>query len=1019
MDREIITIVTGPDLRFEFVNRAYEQLFGRRDYIGRPVREVFPDLADQPFFDLLDNAYATGERFVARAIPIRLQPTPAAVATERFLDFIYEPVRDAGGAVTGLFIEGYDVTEAHLSRQAVQESESRFRALALATANVVYRMSPDWREMQRLAGAGFLVDAPAPRANWEETYIPVGERPRVRAAIDRAIESRGVFEIEHQVLRKDGTIGWTFSRAVPVFDAAGEIIEWFGAASDISDRVKVDQSFTRLFNASPAPFLVLAPDAPHFTIKEVNDAYLLATHRTRADLLGRGVFDAFPDDPGDPAADGVARLRASLEQVLVTRAPNALANLRYDIATSDGAYETRWWHPVNSPVLDENGNVEAIVHNAYDITQQRRTEIALRESEARLKLALEAGRLAEVTFDPGGDITHSAAFAELLGHPSDKRLTLAEFRSQYHPDDHDRVVAERAAMVAGTATFYDIEKRIVWPDRQIRWVYGRGAVQRDEAKRATSMTAVYLDQTDRKLAEIALEKSEAQLRAVFEAAPIGLVFADASGRIIGGNAGLEEIVGKPVVLSRRTEDYRDDYVAYHADGRRVESHEYPLAQVLGNVAGRAELEAQVELPDGTLRWVRYIATPVRDENGVLLGGLVASLDIERDKRFAENLAQEVARAVAELTTAQEALRQSQKMEAMGALTGGVAHDFNNLLTPIIGGLDLLQRRGIGDERAQRLIGAALQSAERAKTLVQRLLAFARRQPLQSTSVDVGALVEGMADLVASTTGPQVKVVVELAADLLPAKADANQIEMALLNLAVNARDAMPDGGTLTIAAAAEDVEAPHRASLLPGHYVRLSVSDTGIGMDAQTLARAVEPFYSTKGVGKGTGLGLSMVHGLAGQLGGGLHIASRVGSGTCIELWLPVAGSPPPITQSALGADAAATGTALLVDDEDLVRESTAAMLGDMGFDVVEASSAGEALRLIDKGLSPTILVTDHLMPDMTGTELARIVANRLPSVQLLIISGYSEVEGLAPDIARLTKPFRRADLSSAISRLT
>ena len=787
----------------------------------------------------------------------------------------------------------------------------------------------------------------------------------------------------------------------------------------MTDRIKGDQSFNRLFDASPAPFLVLAPDTPCFTIMEVNDAYLAATYRTREDLVGRGVFDAFPDNPDDPTARGVDRLRASLERVLGTRKPDTLPGLRYDIALPDGSFNERWWSPVNSPVLGETGEVEAIIHNANDVSEQRRVEAALRESEARLKLALEAGRLAEMTFVLPDGVVHSSAFANLLGHPADKRVTLAEFYAQYHPDDHDRVMAERAAILASSQTFYEIEKRIVRPDGQTRWVYGRGGVQRDEHGRAVSVTAVYLDQTDRKLAEIALQESEARLRAVVDAAPVGLLFADAFGRILSGNARLEEIIGRPITRSEGVEDYRADYVAFHSDGRQVESDEYPLAQVLHNKADRAELEVQVELPDGSRRWVRHIATAVRDGGGYLLGAVVASLDIDRDKRFAEDLAQEVARAVAELETAQDALRQSQKMEAMGTLTGGVAHDFNNLLTPIIGGLDLLQRRGVGDERAQRMIAGALQSADRAKTLVQRLLAFARRQPLQPTSVDMHALVESMADLVVSTTGPQLKVLIDVASDLPHAKADANQVEMALLNLAVNARDAMPDGGTLTIAAAEEAVGSLHYANLMPGHYVRMSVSDTGIGMNAETIERSVEPFYSTKGVGKGTGLGLSMVHGLAAQLSGGMHIASRPGLGTKVELWLPVAktAAVAPQKYRGLGA-AAATGSALLVDDENLVRASTAEMLVDMGFKVVEAVSAEEALRLLDDGLLPDILVTDHLMPNMTGTELAREVRRRLHNVPVLVISGYAEVEGLAPDLARLTKPFRSADLVAAIAEL-
>jgi len=400
-----------------------------------------------------------------------------------------------------------------------------------------------------------------------------------------------------------------------------------------------------------------------------------------------------------------------------------------------------------------------------------------------------------------------------------------------------------------------------------------------------------------------------------------------------------------------------------------------------------------------------IYTPLHDADGRIIGAFHLAFDIS-DRLLAQE----------ELAIAQEALRQSQKMEAMGSLTGGVAHDFNNLLTPIVGSLDMLQRKGLGNEREQRLIAGALQSAERATTLVQRLLAFARRQPLQVRPIDVGALIEGMVDLIASTAGPQTRVVVDIADDLPAAMADQNQLEMALLNLSVNARDAMAQGGRLSITAHVADVEEGHRTGAKPGRYIRLAVSDTGAGMDAETLKRAIEPFFSTKGIGKGTGLGLSMAHGLAAQLGGAMTIESKPGLGTSVALWLPTtqedAYEQPTSEETAL---VPAAGLALLVDDEDVVRASTADMLGELGYEIVEVGSAEDALRLLDEGLEPNLLVTDHLMPGKNGTELAREMIQRIPGIRTLIVSGYAEVEGIAPDLPRLVKPFRLADLVAAL----
>jgi signal transduction histidine kinase/CheY-like chemotaxis protein len=517
----------------------------------------------------------------------------------------------------------------------------------------------------------------------------------------------------------------------------------------------------------------------------------------------------------------------------------------------------------------------------------------------------------------------------------------------------------------------------------------------------------------------ALRESEARLRAVLEAAPVGLVFADSTGRITDGNHRVEQLLAHPILASAGIEDYAE-WVGYHPDGRRIEGHEYPLASVLRDKVDLAELDVDYQRGDGRRAWIRFTAAPIRDGVGESLGGVVACIDIDAEKRLTESLEREVEKVVAEREAAQDALRQSQKLEAMGQLTGGVAHDFNNLLTPIIGSLDLLQRKKILDERTGRLVDGALASAEKARVLVQRLLAFARRQPLQPQAVDLGRIVGEMSDLVASTSGPRIKVEVSVPHALPPALADGNQLEMALLNLAVNARDAMPDGGKLVIAARVEPGGVGTRLGLKPEPHLVLSVSDTGVGMDEETRRRAIEPFFSTKGLGKGTGLGLSMVHGLAAQLGGALDIKSALGVGTTIELWLPVAhdqvaGDVPDANDS----ERHGAGLALLVDDEELVRASTAGMLADLGYRVVEADCGEEAMALVMEGLKPSILVTDQLMPGLSGTDLAVRLRERQPNLPVLIVSGYADLDSLSPSFPHLSKPFRQAELSAALERMT
>ncbi|BAI98925.1 hypothetical protein Sj15T_39890 [Sphingobium sp. TA15] len=400
----------------------------------------------------------------------------------------------------------------------------------------------------------------------------------------------------------------------------------------------------------------------------------------------------------------------------------------------------------------------------------------------------------------------------------------------------------------------------------------------------------------------------------------------------------------------------------------------------------------------------------------------ASTALENGRLFAslealnEQLERRVRERTAELERSQDSLRQVQKLDMLGQLTGHVAHDFNNLLMPIVGGLDLILSGKRTPESIERHATIAMQAAESAQTLVQRLLTFARRQPLTATAVDLPDLLGGMGALLASTLGPRIALSVDLQPLLPPVRADAHQLEVALLNLAVNGRDAMPDGGALSIRAEARQSRLP--SALAPGRYVCLTVSDTGAGMTPAVRAAAMEPFFTTKPSGHGTGLGLSMVHGLAAQLGGTVEIDSVVGQGTSVRLWLPVERTPaerpdPPVVEE--GAKAR-SGRVLLVDDNDLVRNSTREMLVEMGYEVVDTDRAERALGMIESGDRPDILITDHIMPGMTGVELALRLRADHPQIALLIISGYEGVDLIAPDITRLSKPFRQNHLQACIA---
>jgi PAS domain S-box-containing protein len=491
--------------------------------------------------------------------------------------------------------------------------------------------------------------------------------------------------------------------------------------------------------------------------------------------------------------------------------------------------------------------------------------------------------------------------------------------------------------------------------------------------------------------------------------PAAVYVCNSAAVIVAFNQRATELWGRTPNLDDTDEKYCGAHKLFRPDGSYLPHQETPMECVLRTGSSARDQEVIIERPDGSRVTVLVNIAPLFDANGKQIGAVNCFQDLSAQKRSEKEREQ-----------LREDLRQSQKLEAMGQLMGGVAHDFNNLLTPIIGSLDMLHRRGARDEREQRLIEGALQSADRAQALVQRLMAFARRQPLQLVDVDVGSLLTGMVDLIATTAGPHIKLIIDVAPKLPLAKADFNQLEMAILNLVINARDAMPDGGKLTISLASETFLSGQQSKLAPGRYVRLSIADTGAGMDKETVARALEPFFSTKGIGKGTGLGLSIVDGLVSQCGGALALKSELGLGTNVELWLPMSADLSERVEPTLAtaAEFKAIGRVLLVEDEDLVRMSTADMLSDCGYEVVEAASAEEALVLLERELHVDFLVTDHLMAGMTGVDLAHAVRERRPGTPILILSGFSEAEAIASDLPRLHKPFRQSDLSASLANL-
>lgn len=482
---------------------------------------------------------------------------------------------------------------------------------------------------------------------------------------------------------------------------------------------------------------------------------------------------------------------------------------------------------------------------------------------------------------------------------------------------------------------------------------------------------------------------------------------DAEGRVTSWNPGAQRFKG--YVAAEIIGQHFSRF--YTEEDRAAGLPDRALARAVGE--GRYEQEGWRVRKDGTRMWAHVIIDPIRDDAGQVIGFAKITRDIT-ERRASQQA----------LETAREALLQSQKLEAIGQLTGGVAHDFNNLLMAVLGSLELVRKRLPHDPRITPLIDNAMQGAQRGAALTQRMLAFARKQALKLDPVDLAALVRGMTGLLQRSLGPAMRIETHFPRGLALVLTDPNQLENALLNLAVNARDAMPDGGAIRIEGLPQTLAANSDVGLPAGDYVRLTVSDTGHGMDPEILARAAEPFFTTKGIGKGTGLGLSMIHGLAEQSGGRMVLRSQVGEGTTVELWLPQVADGEE-RQVFVGTGAAqeihpiGPLTVLAVDDDSLVLLNTVAMLEDLGHVVFPAISARDALAAL-KREAIDLVITDYAMPQVTGLQLADEIRASHPGVAVILATGYAELPvGSDPNLPRLAKPFLQEDLARALQEVT
>ncbi|KQZ72996.1 hypothetical protein ASE06_11150 [Sphingopyxis sp. Root214] len=855
---------------------------------------------------------------------------------------------------------------------------------------------------------------------------------------------------DRDFLRHDGEMG----RLIAAYDWSETVL---GPISGWSPSLKAIVAF---LIHSPVPMVMLW-GKPGTMI--YNDGYSVFAGENHPRILGLPVRKAWPE---------VADFNDNVMKVGLAGGTLAYKDHLLQLDRT-GGLEDVWMNLDYSPVFGDDGTPAGVLAIVVETSEAIKAAVALRESEARLRFLDALGRqtmtitdadeiLATTTRMVGEELGVSICAYADMDEDGDGFSIRGDWAAEgsasivghYRLSDFGDLAVRNLNAgeplvvhnnstelpAAAAATFRDIgiaaticmplvkEGRLtalmaihhrdphVWSDNElalIRDVTDRSwahieRVGTEEELRKTAERLRDLNETlEMRVADrtAALERSQTQFRLLVQGVTdYAIYMLDGEGHVSSWNAGAERIKGyRPdEIIGRHFSSF------YQETDRAAQEPERALDTARRE--GRFAAEGWRIRKDGTRFRASVVIDAIHDDDGTLIGFAKITRDIsEREE------------AQHELELAREALFQSQKLEAIGQLTGGIAHDFNNLLMAIRSGLELLRKRSDLEPQAAKLLDNCLLATDRGAALTQRMLAFARRQELSTEAVVLPQLVGGMMELLQRALGPAFIIETSFPAGLAAVAADVNQLEMALLNLAVNARDAMPGGGAIAIGAVEQDVRRGAVADLAPGRYVRLSVADNGAGMDAATLARAADPFFTTKGIGKGTGLGLSMVHGFAQQIGGALQMESEVGRGTSAHIWLPLSdektGTALPDAQPAEAAQTASRRI-LVVDDDAIILMNTAALLEDLGHQVVEAGSGDEALELLRAHPDIAILITDQAMPGMTGSELIAAARAERPALPVILATGYGETPAdVAQGLQRLGKPFGQMELERAVAQ--
>ena len=809
----------------------------------------------------------------------------------------------------------------------------------------------------------------------------------------RPAQGDGRFEGERPLARKGGA-RFLAALGVTALHAAGAHVGYAVTLRDVGEQRRAEEELRR----TAALLRAVAEGTPDAVfVKDTSGRYLLC-NEAGSRLISRSVAEILGRD--DTALFEPESARAVMEWDRRVMAAGTAETLEHEL-TADGV--ARVWVATKAPYHDEHGNVVGVIGVARDVTERKRAEDAVRDSERKLN---QAQRIAHVGYwdrDLDADrITWSDEVYRIFGlPPQESALNIAQFLELIHPDDQPHMAEALAGALRGGRRF-DVEYRAIRPDGEVRVVHSLGDVMWDASGRPRRMFGIVQDVTERKRADDALRDSEAFLRLSQEASGVGSWEWD----LTTGRVRWSENMGRIHGLAAHEFDGRletaasffhpDDAPGLHANmGRLMEQGVF------------TPTEYRIRLRNGVERTVRATGEVILDRSGKVARCIGTVSDVTERLKL------------------EEQLRQSQKMEAIGLLAGGVAHDFNNLLTVINGFSELLLADLPASDLRREPATAIRDAGERAARLTGQLLAFSRKAVVAPKVLDLNEVIDSAGKMLRRLIGEDVTLTTVLSPGLSRVRIDPGQVEQVLMNLAVNARDAMPRGGRLTIETkdvAVGEGDVPGRADPKPGRQVRLSVADTGDGMTDEVKARIFEPFFTTKGVGKGTGLGLATVYGIVKQAGGDIAVDSRVGAGTRFTILLPaLPETGEPAESGALRVAPRGAETVLLAEDEDAVRKLARLALEMQGYTVVEAGTGADAVRVAETYPGPVhLLATDVVMPDLGGRDLAEAVRARRPGVKVLYMSGYTDDAVIRHGVSEvadafLQKPFTPLGLARKV----